>query len=96
MSRIKFLREQIERAKRFASGLTNSVDRERFEAAADGYQRELDTLSSPDAKSTDTPPPSDAVAKPTAPDAAVPSEPIAATDTGDPITSGDTGQQETD
>jgi hypothetical protein len=96
MSRIKFLREQIERAKRFAAGMTNSDDRVRLEAAADNYQRELDALSSPDAKSADTSPPSDAITEPATPDAAAPSDAIAATDDESPITSSDTGQQETD
>jgi hypothetical protein len=96
MSRIKYLREQIERAKRFAASMTNTGDRDRLEATADNYQRELDTLSSPDAKSADTSPPSDAFAEPTSPDAAAPSDAIAATDDGSPTTSSDTGQQETD
>jgi hypothetical protein len=95
MSRIKFLREQIERAKRFAAGMTNSDDRGRLEAAANKYQRELDALSSPDAKSADTSRPF-AVADATTPDAAAPSDAIAATDDAAPTTSGDTGQQETD
>jgi hypothetical protein len=93
MSRIKYPREQIERAKRFAAGMTNSGDRERFEATADGYQRALDA---PDAQSADTSPPAEAVAEPTTPDTAAPSDAIAATDDGSPTTSSDTGQQETD
>jgi hypothetical protein len=76
MSRIKFLQEQIERARRFAAGMTNADDRVRLEAAADNYQRELDALSSPDAKSADTSPPSDAVAEQTTPDTTEPSDAI--------------------
>jgi hypothetical protein len=96
MSRFKFLLEQIERARRFAASMTNAGDRDRLEATADGYQRELDTLSSPDARSADASPPSDAVAEPTTPATAAPSDANAATDDGAPSTSGDTGQQETD
>jgi hypothetical protein len=44
MNRIEFLRSQIERARRFAATLTNIGDRERFQGAADDYQREIDAL----------------------------------------------------
>lgn len=97
MSRINYLRDQIERAKRFAAAMTNSSDRERFEGLADKYQRELDALSSPAATSAATSAPSDAVAEPSAPDTPGPSDAIAATDDGDTITSSDpAGQQEKD
>jgi hypothetical protein len=84
------------RLTRFAAFVTDTGDRARLEAAAKGYQSELDALSSPDAKSDDTPPPSDTIAEPTAPDAAAPSDAIAATDDATPTTAGDTGEQETD
>jgi hypothetical protein len=54
------LRYQIERARRFAATLTNVEDRERFQGAADDYQREFDALSSTDATSADTSAPLDA------------------------------------
>ena len=42
MNRIEYLRYQIERARRFAATLTDVEDRERFQDAADDYQREID------------------------------------------------------
>ena len=54
MNRIEFLRSQIERAERFAAMLTNIADRERFQRAADDYQREIDALSAADITSADT------------------------------------------
>jgi hypothetical protein len=62
MNRIDYLRYQIERATRFAATLTNVEDRERFQGAADDYQREIDALSSTDTTSADTSAPSDAIA----------------------------------
>jgi hypothetical protein len=95
MNRIEYLRSQIERAKRFAATLTNIGDRERFQGAADDYQRELDALSS--ATGADVSGSSDAIAAKSEPDTAAPSDAIAATDEGAPITStDDRGSQETD
>jgi hypothetical protein len=96
MSRISFLRDQIERAKRFAASVTNTRERERFLSMAEEYQREIDALSSSDAKSADTSASSDAIAAPSEPDKAAPSNAIAATNGGDAIASEDAGQQETD
>ena len=62
MNRVEYLRSQIERAKRFAATLTNIGDRDKFQTAADDYQRELDSLSSADTTSADTSAPSDAIA----------------------------------
>lgn len=45
MPTIAFLKEQIERAKRFAMGMTSTADRDRFNAMADDYQRQLDAAS---------------------------------------------------
>jgi hypothetical protein len=58
MNRFEYLRSQIERARRFAAALTTIGDRERFQGAADDYQRELDELSSADATGADKPAPS--------------------------------------
>jgi hypothetical protein len=97
MNRIEYLRSQIERAKRFAATLTNNGDRERFQNAADDYQRELDMLSSADATGADVSAPSDAIAAKSEPDATGPSDAIAALNDGDAITStNDKGPQETD
>jgi hypothetical protein len=97
MNRIEYLRSQIERAKRFAATLTNIGDRERFQIAADDYQRELDSLSSADTTSADTSAPSDAVAAKSEPDTTAPSDAIAASNDGETITStNDRGLQETD
>jgi hypothetical protein len=98
MNRVEFLRSQIEGAKRFAATLTNVEDCERFQVAADEYQRELDALSSADTTSADTSAPSDdAIAAKSEPDTAAPSDAIAASDDGEAIRStDDTGPQETD
>ena len=97
MNRIEFLRSQVERAKRFAAMLTNIADRDRFQRAADDYQREIDALSAADTKSADTSAPSDAIAAKSEPDTAAPSDAIAASNDGDAITStNDTGPQKTD
>jgi hypothetical protein len=97
MNRIEYLRSQIERAKRFAASLTNIADRERFQGAADSYQRELDALTSTNTTIADTKAPSDAVAAKSEPDTTAPSDAIAATNEGAAITStNDTGPQETD
>jgi hypothetical protein len=97
MNRIEYLRYQIERARRFAATLTNVEDRERFQGAADDYQREIDALSSTVTTSADTSAPSDAIAAKSRPDANGPSDAIAASNDGDAITpTNDTGPQETD
>jgi hypothetical protein len=97
MNRIEFLQTQIERAKRFAAMLTNIGDRERFQVAADDYQREIDALTAADTTSADTSAPSDAIAAKSEPDTAAPSDAIAATNEVDAITStNDAGPQETD
>jgi hypothetical protein len=97
MNRFEYLRSQIERAKRFAATLTNISDRERFQNAADDYQRELETLSSADATGVDTSAPSDAIAAKSEPDATGPSDAIAASNDGDALTStNDKGTQEAD
>src|SRR5258708_7286398 len=81
---VEFLRSQIERAKRFAATLPNVEDCERFQVAADEYQRELDALSSADTTSADTSAPSDdAIAAKSQPDTAAPSDAIAASDDGE-------------
>jgi hypothetical protein len=96
MNRIEYLRYQIERARRFAATLTNVEDRERFQGAADDYQREIDALSSTDTTSADTSAPSDAIAAKSRPDANGPSDAIAASNDEDAITpTNDTGPQET-
>jgi hypothetical protein len=97
MNRVEYLRAQIERAKRFAATLTNIGDRDRFQTAADDYQRELDSLSSADTTSADTSAPSDSVAAKREPDTTAPSDAIAASNDGKAITStNDRGSQETD
>jgi hypothetical protein len=97
MTRIEYLRYQIERVRRFAATLTDVEDRERFQSAADDYQREIDALSSTDTTSADTSAPSDAIAASRESDTAAPSDAIAASNDGDAITSTiDTGSQETD
>ena len=97
MNRIEYLRYQIERVRRFAATLTDVGDRERFQAAADDYQREIDALSSTDTTSVDASAPSDAIAVSCEFDAAAPSDAIAASNDGHAITSTiDTGSQETD
>jgi hypothetical protein len=97
MNRIEFLRSQIERIRRFAASLTNNGERERFQQTEAEYQRELDSLSSADTTSADTPAPSDAIAAKSDPDTAAPSDAIAATNEGDAIAStNDEGPQETD
>jgi hypothetical protein len=97
MTRIEYLRYQIERVRRFAATLTDVEDRERFQSAADDYQREIDALSSADTTSADTSAPSDAIAASRESDTAAPSDAIAASNDGDAITSTiDTGSQETD
>jgi hypothetical protein len=68
MPTIAFLREQMERARRFASALTGT-DRDRLLAVADDYQRQIDAASAPadqgagqpDATATTSDTPSDAV-----------------------------------
>lgn len=42
---IKRLKEQVERARRRAAGITNSAERERVLAAADDYQRRIDAAT---------------------------------------------------
>jgi hypothetical protein len=102
MNRIEFLRSQIERAKRFAAMVTNIRDREKFQRAADDYQREIDALSaadttSADTQSADTSVPSDAIAAKSDANTAAPSDAIAASNDGDAIKStNDTGPQKTD
>src|SRR5712664_3150087 len=97
MNRIEFLRSQIERAKRFAAMLTNIGDREKFQRAADDYQREIDALSAADTTSADTSAPSDAIAAKSESDTAAPSDANAASNDGDAIPStNDTGPQKTD
>jgi hypothetical protein len=97
MNRIEYLRYQIERARRYAATLTNVEDRERFQGAADDYQREIDALSSTDTTSADTSAPSDAIAAKSRPDTTAPSDAIAASNDGDAITpTSDKGPQETD
>jgi hypothetical protein len=97
MNRIEFLRSQIERAKRFAAMLINIADRERFQRAADDYQREIDALSAVDTKSADTSVPSDTIAAKSEAGGDAPSDAIAASNDGDSITStNDTGPQKTD
>ena len=97
MTRIEYLRYQIERVRRFAATLTDVEDRERFQSAADDYQREIDALSSTDTTSADTSAPSDAIAASGESDTAARSDAIAASNDGDAITSTiDTGSQETD
>jgi hypothetical protein len=97
MSRISFLRSQIERAKRIAGSMTDASDRARFQIAAGEYQRELDALSSAEAKTADTFPhgSADAIASTSEPDTAA-SDAIAATDDGAATTSNDTKQQDAD
>jgi hypothetical protein len=46
MKTIAFLKDQLERARRFASALTGT-DRDRFLAVADDYQRQIDAASAP-------------------------------------------------
>jgi hypothetical protein len=75
MTRIEYLRYQIERVRRFAATLTDVEDRERFQGAADDYQREIDALSSTDdATSADMSAPSDAIAASGESDTAAPSD----------------------
>jgi hypothetical protein len=94
MNRIEYLRYQIERATCFAATLTNVEDRERFQGAADDYQREIDALSSTDTTCADTSALSDAIAASSESDTAAPSDAIAASNDGDAITSTiDTGPQ---
>jgi hypothetical protein len=96
MNRIEYLRYQIERARRFAATLTNVEDRERFQGAADDYQREIDALSSTDATSAGTSAPPDAIAASSESDTAASSDAIAASNDGGAITSIiDMGPQET-
>jgi hypothetical protein len=81
----------------FAATLTNIGDRERFQIAADDYQRELDSLSSADTTSADTSAPSHEVAAKSEPDTTAPSDAIAASIDGEAITStNDRASQETD
>jgi len=97
MNRIEHLRCQIERVRRFAATLTSVEDRERFQGAADDYQREIDVLSSTDTRIADTSAPSDAIDASSESETAAPSDAIAASNDGDAITSTiDTGSQETD
>jgi len=98
MNRIEYLRYQIERIRRFAATLTDVEDRERFQSAADDYQREIDALSSTDSTSgADMSAPSDAIAASGETDTAAPSDAIAASNDGDAILSTiDTGARETD
>jgi hypothetical protein len=97
MNRIEYLRSQIERAKRFAATLTNISDRERFQGAADDYQREIDALSSTSTTNADTSVPSVAIAASSNSDTATPSDAIAASNDGEAITTTDDGgSQETD
>lgn len=70
--------------------VTNIRDCEKFQRAADDYQREIDALSaadttSADTKSADTSAPSDAIAAKSEPDTAAPSDAIAASNDGDAI-----------
>ena len=44
MPNVDMLLAQIERAKRFASAMTNDTERMRFEAMAAEYQYELDSI----------------------------------------------------
>jgi hypothetical protein len=81
MNRIEYLRSQIERAKRFAASLTNIADRERFQGAADSYQRELDALTSTNTTNADATAPPDAVAAKSEPDT-TPPDAIAASNDG--------------
>jgi len=97
MNRIEYLRYQIERARRFAATLTDVEDRERFQGAADDYQREIDALSSTDTTSAGTSAPPDAIAVSGESDTAASSDATAASNGGDAIPSTiDTGPQETD
>lgn len=45
MPDIKVLKEQVERAKRFAKGMTTMADRDTLLAVADDYQRKIDAAS---------------------------------------------------
>jgi hypothetical protein len=47
MSRTNYLRQQLERAKRFAAAMVNLGDREKFEKIAADYQAELDASNAP-------------------------------------------------
>jgi hypothetical protein len=76
MNRIEYLRYQIERVRRLAATLTDVEDRERFQDAADDYQREIDALSSNDSISADTSALSDAIAASNETDTAPPNRSI--------------------
>ncbi len=47
MPTIKYLKEQMERARRFAESFTNIADRERFHAVAEDYQHQIDATPTP-------------------------------------------------
>jgi hypothetical protein len=94
MSRASFLRDQIERAKRFARLMTDAADRERFERAAGEYQHQLDNLQS--AETVNVSNPTDAVAKTSEPDTTASSDAVSASNDGDATTSKATGQDDTD
>ena len=87
MPDVKFLKEQMERARRLAAALTSSADRDRLQALADGYQRQIDEASAQDAGPS-------ADAAPTASEA-TPSEAVSSSDDEIPTTSSG-GQPETD
>jgi hypothetical protein len=99
MPDLKFLKERMERARRLAAALTSSDDRDRLQALADGYQRQIDEASAQDAgPSADAGPSPDAMpsadAAPTTSEAA-PSDAASSSDDETPTTSGG-GQPETD
>ena len=94
---MSFLREQIERAKRYASAMTNTADRERFEQVAEGYQREIDAQSSAEPTGASVPTDTGASATTDAGNVTPPSSPSAATNEGDStVSSENTGPRETD
>lgn len=95
MSRIDFLRGQIERCKRLARLSGDDAARQGLVTLAAQYQGELDALSATDTKQANAST-ADAIASPSETITAAPSDAIAATDDGDAITAKDDGQQGTD
>lgn len=96
MPTIEYLKQQLERARRFAASFTNREDRERFGAVADDYQRQIDAASArSDEGQGSVVPTENQLGATTATSEAAPSDAVASTDETPTTATGATGEQPT-